>query len=66
VGLTWDGLGIQHLWETRELPGFIADYALVDPDGSGNRKLVILVVSTNLLGVAGGRTNVIVLDIKRP
>jgi hypothetical protein len=66
VGLTWDGLGIQQLWETRELPGFIADYALVDPDGSGDRKLVILVVSTNLLGYAGGRTNVIILDIKRP
>jgi hypothetical protein len=59
-------MGIQQLWETRELPGYIADYALVDPDGSGNRKLIILVVATNFLGYSGGRTNVIVLDIKRP
>ena len=66
MGLTWDGLGMQQLWETRELPGFIADYALVDPDGSGNKKLVLLVVATNFLGYAGGRTNVVVLDIKRP
>jgi len=66
VSLTWDSIGINQLWETREMPGFIADYALVDPDGGGDRKLVLLVVATNFLGYAGGRTNVIVLDLKRP
>jgi hypothetical protein len=66
VSLTWDAIGMQQLWETREMPGFIADYALVDPDGGGDRKLVLLVVATNFLGYAGGRTNVIVLDLKRP
>ena len=48
------------------MPGFIADYALVDPDGGGDRKLVLLVVATNFMGYAGGRTNLIVLDLKRP
>ena len=66
VGLTWDTVGIQQLWETREMPGFIADYALVDPDGGGDRKLVLLVVATNFLGYAGGRSNLVVLDLKRP
>ncbi len=66
VGLTWDSIGMQQLWETREMPGFIADYALVDPEGGGDRKLVLLVVSTNFMGYASGRTNVIVLDLKRP
>ena len=65
-GLTWDGLGMQAVWETREVPGYIADFALVDPEGSGNRKLVLLVVQTNLLGMAAGRSTVVVLDIRPP
>jgi hypothetical protein len=66
VALAWDTLGMQQLWETREMPGFLADYALVDPDGSGDRKLVLLVVATNFLGYSGGRSNLVVLDLKRP
>ena len=65
-GLSWDGLGMQSAWETREVPGYIADFALVDPDGSGNRKLVLLVVQTNLFGAGKSRSSVIVLDIKPP
>jgi hypothetical protein len=66
VGLTWDSLGMQQLWETREMPGFIADFALVDPEGGGDRKLVLLVVSTNFLGYGSGRSNLIVLNLRRP
>jgi hypothetical protein len=65
-GLAWDGVGIQSVWETRELPGYIADFALMDPEGAGNRKLVLLVVQTNLLGMAKGRSSVIVLDLRPP
>lgn len=65
-GLNWDGIGMQAVWETRELPGYIADYALVDPDGSGNRKLVLLVVQTGMLGMARSRSSVVVLDIRPP
>jgi hypothetical protein len=36
----------------------------MDPDGSGNRKLVLLVVQTNLIGMATSRTSVIILDLK--
>ena len=63
-GLRWDGIGMQPVWETREVPGYIADYALMDPDGSGNRKLVLLVVQTNLIGMATSKTSVIILDLK--
>lgn len=65
-GLNWDGIGMQALWETRELPGYIADFALIDPEGNGNRKLVLLVVQTNLLGMARGRSSVVVLDLRPP
>lgn len=65
-GLNWDGVGMQPVWETRELPGYIADYALVDPDGSGNKKLVLLVVQTGLLGMAASRSSVVVLDLRPP
>jgi hypothetical protein len=63
-GLNWDGVGMQAVWETRELPGYIADYALVDPEGSGNRKLVLLVVQTNLIGMARSRSSVVLLDLR--
>jgi hypothetical protein len=65
-GLSWDGLGMQPVWETRDLPGYVADFALVDLDGSGNRKLVLLVVPTNLVGVGKSRSNIVILDLRAP
>ena len=64
LGLSWDGVGMQPVWETREVPGYIADFALMDPDGTGNRKLVLLVVQTNLIGMSTSRTTVVLLDLK--
>jgi hypothetical protein len=64
LGIAWDGAGMQAIWETREVPGYIADLALVDPEGTGNRKLVLLVVQTNLIGMAKSRTTVVLLDLK--
>lgn len=63
-GLAWDGVGLQQAWETRDLPGYVADYALLGPEGSGGRKVVLLVVQTNLLGHGGSRSSVILLDLK--
>jgi hypothetical protein len=63
-GIAWDGMGMQPVWETREVPGYIADFALMDPDGSGNRKLALLVVQTNLIGMSTSRTTVVLLDLK--
>jgi hypothetical protein len=65
LGLVWDGAGLQSVWETRDLPGYVADYALVDPEGTGEKKLVILVVQTNLLGMGKSRSSIVVLDLKR-
>jgi hypothetical protein len=57
---------MQPVWETREVPGYIADFALVDPDGSGNQKLVLLVDQTGLSGMSKSRSSVIVLDVRQP
>jgi hypothetical protein len=57
---------MQPVWETREVPGYIADFALVDPDGSGNQKLVLLVDQTNLFGMRKSRSSVIILDLRPP
>lgn len=65
-GLTWDGAAMQPVWETREMAGYVADYALVDPDGSGSKKLVVLIVPTNLVGIGKSRSNVILLDLRVP
>jgi hypothetical protein len=55
---------MQAVWETREVPGYIADYALVDPEGTGDRKLVLLVVQTNLVGMGTSRSSIVLLDLK--
>ena len=47
LGLRWNGNGFEKLWETRELPGYIADYQLAEL-GDGGLYLV-------LLSVEGGR-----------
>jgi hypothetical protein len=64
-GLQWDGVGVQEVWQTREFPGYVADYALVEPEGTGDKKLVILVVQTNLLGMTKSRSGLVILDMKR-
>ncbi len=48
-GLRWNGLSLQQAWETIEFPGHIADYALVDLGGNGDRDLVVLVSNASLL-----------------
>jgi hypothetical protein len=63
-GLNWDGLGMQVMWETRELPGYIADFSVADVDGSGTQKLVLLVVPTNLIGMGKGRCFVTVMAVR--
>jgi hypothetical protein len=63
-GIAWDGVGVVPVWETREFPGYLADYALVDFDGSGAWRLVGLAVRSTVLGVAGNQSVVVVLDLK--
>ena len=63
-GLIWDSIGMQAAWETREMPGYIADFALVDPEGTGNRKLILLVVQTGMLGMSTSRSIVVLLDLR--
>jgi hypothetical protein len=65
VGLAWDGMGMQAEWETRELPGYVADFGVIQGE-SGERQLVVLVVQTNLIGVTKSRSTVILLDLKAP
>jgi hypothetical protein len=36
----------------------------MDPEGNGNRKVVLLDVQTNVIGMATSRTSVIILDLK--
>jgi hypothetical protein len=64
-GLSWDGVGMQPTWETRDLPGYIADFALTGEPG-GDRQLVLLVVQTNLIGVGKSRSTVVLLDVRPP
>jgi hypothetical protein len=65
VGLAWDGMGMQAEWETRDLPGYVADFGVIQAD-SGERQLVVLVVQTNIIGMGKSRSTVVLLDLKTP
>jgi hypothetical protein len=64
-GLAWDGMGLQSTWETRELPGYVADFALIGGEGE-DRRLVVLVVQTNFLGMGTSRSTIVLLDLRPP
>jgi TolB-like protein len=49
VCLGWDGLGLSPLWETREISGYIADYAVGDFTNDGKLDLVAAVVKGGLI-----------------
>lgn len=53
-GLRWNGLSLQQAWETIEFPGHIADYALVDLEGTGARDLVVLVSNAGFVNRGKG------------
>lgn len=63
IGATWDGIGVLPVWETRELPGYLADFALADLVGSGRQQLVALVSRLSLFGTGKNQSQVIVLDL---
>jgi len=46
VALRWNGKELEKLWETRELPGFIADFAVGELIEERVQYLVIIVVQT--------------------
>jgi hypothetical protein len=64
-GLAWDGVSMVPVWETRELPGRVADFALAEGDEPGQTRLVALVVRSGVLGLgAGSQSMVLVLDLQ--
>jgi hypothetical protein len=52
VCLGWDGLGLSPLWETREVSGYIADYAVGDFTNDGKLDLVAAVVKQGLMSAS--------------
>lgn len=44
VGFSWENYGLAKQWETREIDGYIADLALADLDGDGQKELLAAVV----------------------
>ncbi|MFO8086044.1 MAG: VCBS repeat-containing protein, partial [Desulfobacterales bacterium] len=43
--LTWDGLGLVPLWQTKKISGYVSDYCLADMNNDGTLELVATVVS---------------------
>lgn len=58
--LTWDGLGLGLVWNTRRIKGTITDFALADMNNDGKLDLVVSVNShTGILGLEKRKTIIV-------
>jgi TolB-like protein len=63
VGLTWNGVNLTELWQTRQVDGYITGYQLrVSPDKNGE---AVLYVGLNLLGVKESAVLLYTLDFTK-
>ncbi|MFQ5657405.1 MAG: FG-GAP repeat domain-containing protein [Candidatus Methylomirabilales bacterium] len=63
VALKWSPLGLQILWETPDLEGYIPDLFFGDLGDGGERVLIFPLVKAQKLGLAGGHSGVFVYRI---
>jgi hypothetical protein len=56
--LGWDGDALQPLWESRELPNYLADYFIGDFDGDGTLEAAVLLVDKKLIGQDKSTVNI--------
>ncbi|GAB4345932.1 MAG: VCBS repeat-containing protein [Desulfobulbaceae bacterium] len=65
VGLKWNGIGLEELWRTRQIDGYVVDYqvrSLVMPKGEGEDELYVgLMLDTESLNPFGkGQSTVVI------
>jgi hypothetical protein len=65
VALTWDGIGLVPSWKTRQISGFIQDFAVGDFDNDGQTELVAAVVlkEGKVMLSGGSKSTVIVYEL---
>ncbi len=61
--LTWDGLGLNPLWQTQKISGYVSDYYLADINNDGNQELVATVVSRRDTIITSPKSTVIWYDL---
>ena len=61
--LTWDGLGLNPLWQTQKISGYVSDYYLADMNNDGNKELVATVVSRRDTIITAPKSTVIWYDL---
>jgi TolB-like protein len=61
--LTWNGLGLAPLWNTRKVSGYFSDYQLGDIDDDGDLEIIISVVSKRESVMEKGKSSVIVYEL---
>ena len=61
--LTWDGLGLNPLWQTQKISGYVSDYYLADMNNDGNKELIATVVSRRDTLLSSPRSTVIWYDL---
>jgi TolB-like protein len=61
--LSWDGLGLNPLWQTQKISGYVSDYYLADMNNDGNQELVATIVSRRDTIITSPKSTVIWYDL---
>jgi TolB-like protein len=49
AGLVWDGMTLTQIWQTQDIPGYVADFQIKDVDNDGQNELVTASVNAHIL-----------------
>jgi len=57
AGYEWDGVTFVEKWKSKEVPGYVADFTIMDVDGDGSSELVLLVSRKKASVFSSGKKN---------
>ncbi len=64
--LSWEGPGLTPLWQTKEISGYISDYALGDFDQDGKDEILVAVVAARGTAITSARSSIIGFEVPQP
>lgn len=62
--LGWDNVGLFKKWRTREISGYISDYAIADIDNDGTDELVFVLATKNKSVLSKGKSFIVSQEIQ--
>ena len=59
IGLSWDGAALDEAWATKDVKGYLADFAIGDFDNDGAKDVILLVVESGRKLAKGQKSSIL-------